>query len=69
MGRRCRQPVIPPLPRVEGCRCSVKPASRITLRFRIKEIQAFAQIPLTKYWLEVGRQHRATPSPTERSHD
>ncbi|KAL2929278.1 putative antitoxin VapB18 [Bienertia sinuspersici] len=35
-------PVILPLTREGGCRCSVKPASRSTLLFRAQEVQAFA---------------------------
>ena len=38
------QPVILPLLRARGLRCSVKPASRSTLYFRDHVIQTFAQI-------------------------
>ncbi|ESW27852.1 hypothetical protein PHAVU_003G237700 [Phaseolus vulgaris] len=58
MGRRCRQPVIPPLPRAGGYRCSVKPTSHITFQSKIKEIQAFPQIPLINSWFGVFRMSR-----------
>ncbi|RZC26879.1 hypothetical protein D0Y65_005185 [Glycine soja] len=41
-GPEVLQPVIPPLLRAGGDRCSVKPASRCALQFRSQETRAFA---------------------------
>ncbi|KAF1896882.1 hypothetical protein Lal_00034583 [Lupinus albus] len=49
------QPVIPTLLRARGCRCSVKPASRCALLFRIHETCAFAQITRNNSQLVVGK--------------
>ncbi|PNX78453.1 hypothetical protein L195_g034431 [Trifolium pratense] len=38
-------PVIPPLLREGGVRCSVKPASRSVLQSKCQETSAFAQVP------------------------
>ncbi|KOM30351.1 hypothetical protein LR48_Vigan1242s000600 [Vigna angularis] len=44
-GVEMQQPVILPLSRTGGCRCSVKPASRCALLSRNQETFAFAKIP------------------------
>ncbi|CAJ1955532.1 unnamed protein product [Sphenostylis stenocarpa] len=59
------QPAIPPLLRAEGCRCSVKPASRFALKSRSKESKAYAKGPLLNSQLGVGSPHKVTSSPTE----
>jgi len=49
-GSDWHQPVILPLPREKGDRCSVKPASRSALHFRRQANQAFAWLE----WLTLG---------------
>ncbi|KAL9333519.1 hypothetical protein Peur_073658 [Populus x canadensis] len=49
------RPVILPLPGAGGCRCSVKPASRIAPHFRRQVAQAFAGVTWLSSWLGTGR--------------
>ncbi|ESW03809.1 hypothetical protein PHAVU_011G043800, partial [Phaseolus vulgaris] len=59
-----QQPVIPPLSRARGSRCSVKPASRIALSSRNQETNAFAMFPWLNSQLGVGKPADATSRPT-----
>ncbi|KAG5150901.1 hypothetical protein JHK84_027373 [Glycine max] len=54
-GLEVKQPVIPPLSRARGDRCSVKPASRNTPSSRNQETCAFAQTPWFNSQLGAGR--------------
>ncbi|KAK1588277.1 hypothetical protein Q3G72_021586 [Acer saccharum] len=49
------RPVVLPLPRAGGSRCSVKPASRCALHFRNHESLAFAKGPWPNSWLGMGK--------------
>ncbi|KAL9463013.1 hypothetical protein AB3S75_000926 [Citrus x aurantiifolia] len=51
------QPVIHPLTRAGGSRCSVKPASRCALHFRIQVIQAFARTTWITHYLDWAGQY------------
>ncbi|KAH9734331.1 transmembrane protein [Citrus sinensis] len=52
------RPVIHPLTRAGGCRCSVKPASRCALYFRSRVSQAFAQPTWTTLFLDWASPHK-----------
>ncbi|KAF4397234.1 hypothetical protein G4B88_009080 [Cannabis sativa] len=54
-GPRKHRPVILPLPRAGGVRCSVKPASRITLHSRSPVGQSFVQTTRPNSQLGTGR--------------
>ncbi|KAK7363187.1 hypothetical protein VNO77_05318 [Canavalia gladiata] len=54
-GLRLQKPVILPLSRARGSRCSVKPASRSALSFRDNETYAFAQVSEIHSQLGTGR--------------
>ncbi|QCD88309.1 hypothetical protein DEO72_LG3g2853 [Vigna unguiculata] len=58
IGPEVQQPVIPPLSRAGGCRCSVKPASRGALPSRNQETLAFARDPWLNTQLGVGKPAR-----------
>ncbi|KAL5781510.1 hypothetical protein ACOSP7_006539 [Xanthoceras sorbifolium] len=55
VGSKWHQPVILSLPEEEGCRCSVKPASRFILHSRNHATQAFARVTWLNSWLETGK--------------
>ncbi|KAF1875433.1 hypothetical protein Lal_00006061 [Lupinus albus] len=58
-----QQPVIPPLSRARGVRCSVKPASRFALLSRRHDTYAFAQVPYLNSQLGVGKPTFVEPNP------
>ncbi|KAG8496087.1 hypothetical protein CXB51_009179 [Gossypium anomalum] len=49
------KPVILPLPRAGGVRCSVKPASRFIPLSKSHEAQAYARAPWSNSWLGTGK--------------
>ena len=55
LGSNWHWPVILPLQRVGGCRCSVKPASRIALIFRYHWTQSLSSSPLAHLFAWNGR--------------
>ncbi|KAK2654348.1 hypothetical protein Ddye_014204 [Dipteronia dyeriana] len=55
IGPKWHRPVILPLPRAGGGRCSVKPASRGTLHFRNRRPQTFEGDPRPSSQLGTGR--------------
>ncbi|KAK1559100.1 hypothetical protein Q3G72_010709 [Acer saccharum] len=60
IGLKWHRPVVLPLPRAGGSRCSVKPASRCALHFRDREPLAFAKGPWPNSWLGMGKPVYAT---------
>ena len=63
VGRMMQRPVILPPLKADNDRCSVKPASRHSCRFRFREDQAFARAPPTTTNLGRAGQQRHTTGP------
>lgn len=57
------RPVIHPLPEARSIRCSVKPASRITLCSKNHETRAFARTTQLSSWLGQGESVKTQPEP------
>ncbi|KAB1220520.1 hypothetical protein CJ030_MR3G015773 [Morella rubra] len=66
-GHAAHGPVILPLLRAGGDRCTVKPASRFALRSRSHLTQAFAQIRQPNSQLGAGEPVVCTTNPAERA--